>query len=78
MEPAEQFAALYPQRAALIRAHGGLPPDIDFGAPEPDLVAAIVACTSPLMQELVQEADLAPRHLTPQDTIPPNNPARHR
>ena len=60
MEPAEQFAAIYPQRAALIRAHGGLPPDIDFGAPEPDLVAAIVACTSPLMQELVKEADLLP------------------
>ena len=77
MEPAEQFAALYPQRAALIRAHGGLPPNADFGAPEPDLVAAIVACTSPLMQELLQEADRLPaisshktesRQTTPRDT----------
>ena len=55
MDPAEQFAALYPQRAALIRAYGGLPPNINFGAPEPDLVAAIVASTSPLMLALDQE-----------------------
>ena len=62
MEPAEQFAAIYPKRAALIRAHGGLPPDIDFGAPEPDLVAAIVACNSNLMQELVDVATtISPR-----------------
>ena len=78
MEPAEQFAALYPQRAALIRAHGGLPPNADFGAPEPDLVAAIVACTSPLMQELLQEADRLPAISSPQKQIPPNNPAKHR
>jgi hypothetical protein len=77
MDPAEQFAAIYPKRAALIRAHGGLPPDIDFGAPEPDLVAAIVACNSPLMQELVSEANLLPaisprktesRQTNPRDT----------
>jgi hypothetical protein len=60
MEPAEQFAALYPQRAALIRAHGGLPPNIDFGPPDPDLVAAIVASTSTLMLNLVREADFLP------------------
>jgi hypothetical protein len=84
MEPAEQFAALYPQRAALIRAHGGLPPDIDFGAPEPDLVAAIVASTSPLMQELVREAALLPaisprktpsHQTTPRDTGDTPHPA---
>ena len=55
MDPAEQYAVLYPQRAALIRAYGGLPPNINFGAPEPDLVAAIVASTSPIMLELDQE-----------------------
>jgi hypothetical protein len=55
MDPAEQYAALYPQRAALIRAYGGLPPHINFGAPEPDLVAAIVASTSPIMLALDQE-----------------------
>jgi hypothetical protein len=55
MDPAEQYAALYPQRAALIRAFGGLPPNINFGAPEPDLVAAIVASTSPIMLALDEE-----------------------
>jgi hypothetical protein len=55
MDPAEQFAAIYPQRAALIRAYGGLPPNINFGAPAPDLVAAIVASTSPIMLALDQE-----------------------
>ena len=49
MDPAEQDPLPYPQRAALIRAFGGLPPNINFGAPEPDLVAAIVASTSPIM-----------------------------
>ncbi len=55
MDPAEQYAVLYPQRAALIRAFGGLPPNINFGAPEPDLVAAIVASTSPIMLALDEE-----------------------
>ena len=55
MDPADQYAALYPQRAALIRAYGGLPPNINFGAPEPDLVAAIVASTSPIMLGLDEE-----------------------
>ena len=77
MDPAEQFAALYPQRAALIRAYGGLPPNINFGAPEPDLVAAIVASTSPMMLALDQEVaaltTISPgktesRQTTPRDT----------
>ena len=58
MDPAEQYAALYPQRAALIRTYGGLPPNINFGAPEPDLVAAIVASTSPIMLTLDEEVAL--------------------
>jgi hypothetical protein len=55
MDPAEQYAALYPQRAALIRAYGGLPLNVNFGAPEPELVTAIVASTSPIMLALDQE-----------------------
>jgi hypothetical protein len=39
---AERYVTLYPDRAARIRAAGGLPADLDFGPPEPDLVAAIV------------------------------------
>jgi hypothetical protein len=58
MDPAEQYAVLYPQRAALIRAHGGLPPNANFGPPEPNLVAAIVASTSPIMLGLDEEVAL--------------------
>jgi hypothetical protein len=49
---AEQYALTYPRRAALIRALGGLPARCDFGPPAPELVAAIVAGTSPHLRTL--------------------------
>jgi len=49
---AEQYATLYPDRAARIRAHRGLPPRLDFGPPEPELVEAIVNGTSPILRAL--------------------------
>jgi hypothetical protein len=49
---AEQYAVLYPDRAARIRAAGGLPAKLDFGPPEPDLVSAIVNSTSPTLRAL--------------------------
>jgi hypothetical protein len=50
---AEQYATLYPQRAALIRARGGMPDDGRSVPPvEPGLVAAIVASTSPILRAL--------------------------
>ena len=49
---AEQYAAIYPDRAAMIRAHGGLPNRVDFGPPEPDIVHALVTGTSPILQAL--------------------------
>jgi hypothetical protein len=33
---------MYPRRAKLIRAHGGLPATIDFGPPDPELIPFIV------------------------------------
>ena len=39
---AERYAVIYPDRAARIRAAGGLPADLDFGPPEPDLVRDLV------------------------------------
>jgi hypothetical protein len=42
MTPPEQYAALYPRRAAQIRAYRGLPPNCDFGPPPPELVHGIV------------------------------------
>ena len=47
---AEQYAVTYPDRAARIRAAGGLPADLDFGPPEPALVHAVVHGTSPILQ----------------------------
>ena len=39
---ARRYAVIYPDRAARIRAAGGLPSDLDFGPPEPALVAALL------------------------------------
>jgi hypothetical protein len=39
---AQRYAVIYPVRAARIRAAGGLPPDLDFGPPEPALVAELL------------------------------------
>jgi len=39
---ATRYAVIYPDRAARIRAAGGLPADLDFGPPEPALVAALL------------------------------------
>jgi hypothetical protein len=49
---AEQYAMIYPGRAALIRSLGGLPAKCDFGPPEPELVRAIVTGTSPTLRAL--------------------------
>jgi hypothetical protein len=56
---AEQYAINYPGRAASIRAEGGLPARCNFGPPEPALVAAIVAGTSPTLRALDQPAHAA-------------------
>jgi hypothetical protein len=53
---AEQYALIYPRRAALIRSLGGLPDRCDFGPPEPDLVRAIVTGTSATLRALDAEA----------------------
>ena len=56
---AEQYAAIYPDRAALIRATGGLPPKPSFGPPEPDIVEALVNGTSPILRALDRPAEVA-------------------
>jgi hypothetical protein len=53
---AEQYALIYPRRAALIRSLGGLPDKCDFGPPSPELVAAIVTGTSPPLRALDTQA----------------------
>jgi hypothetical protein len=44
---AEQYAAVYPERAGLIRAHGRVPDTARFGPPDDMLVRAIVAGHTP-------------------------------
>ena len=39
---ARLYAIMYPDRAARIREAGGLPPRLDFGPPEPEIVAALL------------------------------------
>jgi hypothetical protein len=39
---AKLYAAMYPDRADRIRAARGLPPNLDFGPPEPEIVAALL------------------------------------
>jgi hypothetical protein len=48
----EQYALIYPRRAALIRASGGLPARCDFGPPEPEIVEGLVHGTSPILLAL--------------------------
>ena len=51
---AERYAVIYPDRAARIRANRGLPARLDFGPPEPEIVAALVTGTSRILRELDQ------------------------
>ena len=53
---AELYVVMYHDRAARIRAAGGLPARLDFGAPKPEIVAAIVGGTSPIFCALDQPA----------------------
>ena len=52
---AEQYAVIYPDRAAAIRAHRGLPPRLDFGPPAPEIVEALVNGTSPILRALATQ-----------------------
>ena len=53
---AEQYALLYPARAASIRAHGGLPPNAGYGPPEPAIIEDLVHGCSPILLALDQGA----------------------
>jgi hypothetical protein len=49
---AEAYAAIYPERAALIRRLGRLPGDVSFGPPDDDLVQALIAARTPALAAL--------------------------
>ncbi len=54
-DEAEQYALLYPNRAAEIRADGGVPPTARYGPPDPRLMLLIISSTSPILQQLDHE-----------------------
>ncbi len=56
LSEADQYATLYPDRAARIRAAGGLPARLDFGPPAPEIVAALVDGDSPILRALDRQA----------------------
>ena len=58
-DEAEQYAVIHPRRAAEIRAHGGVPPTAAYGPPGPATVRALIASTSPILQQIDQEYSLA-------------------
>jgi hypothetical protein len=46
------YAAIFPERAALIRRHGGVPADVTFGPPDAATVRALLATRSPTLKPL--------------------------
>ena len=52
---AEEYAMLYPQRAALIRRLGRVPDNVSFGPPEEPLVRALVTGRTPALLALDQQ-----------------------
>jgi hypothetical protein len=48
----EQYAIMYPTRAAQIRAERGLPKRLDYGPPDPDIVEGLVHGDSPILRAL--------------------------
>jgi hypothetical protein len=49
---AEEYAQIYPERAALIRRAGGVPDNVSFGAPEAWLARALVTGRTPTLLAL--------------------------
>ena len=51
LDEVELFEVMHPDRAARIRAAGGLPPDLDFGPPPPHIVAGLLRTASRAMRQ---------------------------
>ena len=56
---AEEYAILYPQRAALIRRLGRVPENVSFGPPRENLVRALVTSRTPALLALDRDAAAA-------------------
>lgn len=60
MTLAERYVSLYPQRAAVILAHGGLPPRPGFPPPDREELEDLLTSTSPMVRAFVQNMRAAP------------------
>jgi hypothetical protein len=52
---AEHYAAIYPERAALIRRTGRVPHNVSFGPPDDDLVQTLITARTPALVALDRE-----------------------
>ena len=52
---AEHYAAIYPERAALIRRLGRVPEKASFGPPDDDVVQALITARTPTFAALDRE-----------------------
>jgi hypothetical protein len=52
MTEAEKFAVLYPDRAAAIRRHGGMPPAAKYPPPDDAIIKEIATGDSPAFRDL--------------------------
>jgi hypothetical protein len=55
MTAAEQYAVIYPDRAAAIRRHGGMPPGAKYPPPDDAVFREIVSGDSPVFLALDPE-----------------------
>ena len=52
MSEADLYEVIYPQRAALIRRHGGVPADVSFGPPDEEIVRALLSSRPPPLRQV--------------------------
>src|SRR5271165_5441998 len=73
MTEAEQYAVIYPDRAAAIRRHGGMPPGAKYPPPDDAVFTEIVTGNSPVFlaldaehaAEAVAESEISSHTTTP-------------
>jgi hypothetical protein len=60
MTPAERYVTLYPQRAAAILTHRGMPPRPNFPPPDRAVREDLLTSTSPIVREFAERMQAAP------------------
>ena len=73
MTEAEQYAVIYPDRAAAIRRHGGMPPGAGYPPPDDAVFRELVTGSSPVFLALDTErpADAVSESGTPSHSAEP-------